>query len=290
MEFFDDKDELWWEIPCSIIFIYAIYYFFNFSEKWDTNVVSVPTFLIEIVKIAVFVLCGLPGMVSTFLFLTVIISNIPAYFRALGDIPSKIRHELIVIKRIWNNRGFGKYNLFGGIRFYVKLRLRVLAFFFAFLFFGSSSFYLYKQYEVYEPTHWIEKVYHHSEPREFKFKKGVTYTVCLHGSKIEYIYVNGYYFCSTESAFNGKPDFYSLINFNPHNTFNITFPTETNFAILLHTEMVLNDITSKKYEIWENKKDGVEYPYTVFDPRTYTTDKNQEKQNNKETTKKKKSK
>lgn len=258
-----------WSIPSSVIAFFAISYFSNFSENWDTNVVSVPTFLLEIVKIPFYLIFG---SISIYYFYSVIIvglSNIPLLITGLKELPAKITSEIGLIKEIWNNRGFGKYTLFGGIGFYIKLRLRVLAFFFAFLFFASISYFLYVQYRDYEPTHWIEKVYQNSEPKIFKFKKNVPYTVDLHGAAIEYFYVNGNFFCAPKSPLMGRPNFYALRNFQLHNKFHITFPEETSFAILLRTEMVVNDIISNKLEIWANKEEGVEYHYTVFDPRMY---------------------
>jgi len=264
-----DRDNigLWfWGVPCSILAVIAINYFPNIGEKWSENVVSVPTFLIEIIKIPILFLGGIVGIIFIF---SLLVSAVPHIFLGIKELPNYLKHESQILKQIWSNRGIGKYSLFGGFGFYFRLRMRVIAFVLAFMFFFSTAYFTFERYRTYEPTHWVEKVYHQSKVRVFKFKNNIPYTICLHGSAVEYFYVNGSYFCAPKSDFMGRDNFYALRNFQLHNTFNITFPFETDFAILLHTEMVWNDIESKKIEIWENKREGVEYHYTVFDPRTY---------------------
>jgi hypothetical protein len=278
-----DKLEFWlWGVPCSVLAFFAILYFPNIGQKWDENVVSVPTFLIEIIKIPVLFIGGIIGIIFI---ISLIVASIPYVFHGIRELPNYFRQEAQTIKQIWSNRGTGKYSLFGGLGFYFQLRMRVIAYVLACTFFASTAYFTYEQYRAYEPTHWVEKVYHQSRIKVFKFKKNVPYTVCLHGSRVEYIYVNGSHFCDTKSEFAGQSHCYAIPNFRPHNTFNVTFPFDANFAILLKTEMVINDIEAKKYEIWENKKEGVEYPYTVFDPRTYTI-KEQPQENQKKKKKK----
>jgi hypothetical protein len=258
-----------WGIPCGIVAVYAINYFIHFGSKWDENVVSLPTFLIEIVKILIFFVGGIVGIIFFIFLIGVFIQSLPSIYLAIKELPERMKHEAALIRRIWDNRGFSKYSLFGGIDFYLRLRLRIVAYMLACTFFVSTGYFTYEKYRTYEPTHWVEKVYHHSKPKIYKFKKNVPYTICVHGSKVEYIFVNGYHFCDTKSPYSSEPNAVPVVGFKPHNTFNVTFPSETNFAVLLHTEMVINDIVSRTLEIWENKKEGIEYSYTIFDPYKY---------------------
>lgn len=259
-------------VPCMVVAVIGINYFFNFGSKWDENVVSLPTFLVEIVKIIIFIIGGFIGILYFIGLVKIFIFSIPDLVSGLREVPAVLRHEITLIKQIWTNKGFGKYRLFGGIGFYLRLRMRVIAYVLAFSFFASTTYFTYEQYRSFEPTHWVEKVYHHSKMRTFRFKKDMPYTVCVHGAKIKYFLVNGYYFCPPKSPFSGQAGVID-INIPLYNTFTVTFPEDTDFAINLHTEMVINDIESKKLEVWENKKEGYEYHYTWFDPRMYNTTK-----------------
>lgn len=256
-------------ISCIIISFWGIPYLINIGTHWNENVLSVPTFLIEIAKILFFIICGYVGIIQAYYLVKTLILHIPTLFTALKEVPDKIRFEIGLIKNIMNNSGMGKYRLFGGIGFYFRLRMRVFAFLFALLFFSSTFLFLYNKYDQFETSHWVEKVYHHSKVKTFTFKKDIPYTICIHGSEVDYIFVNGYYFCGKDSPYKEYPNAVPLNQFRPHDTFSITFPEETSFAIKLKTEMVINDIMSEKYEIWENKADGYVYHYTVFDHRMY---------------------
>lgn len=275
-------------ITCIILGYIGIVYFSKLGQNWQDNVVSVPTFIIEIAKILIFAFSIFYGSIAAIYIIKELVKRIPDAWEASKELPQKINYEVRLLRNIWENRGIGKYRLFGGIGFYIRLRMRVFAFIFALVFFVSTSYFLYSKYRDFQPTHWVEKVYHNSKVRTFVFKKDIPYTISLHGAEVDYIFVNGYYFCGQGS--NVIPNAYTITlkQFRPNDIFNIKFPEETHFAIKLRTEMVVNDIVSEKYEIWENKEEGQKYHYKFFDYRSYLDNSsNKQNQDNSKQNKKK---
>jgi hypothetical protein len=263
---------------CSLIGIYAYYYFFHFSEYWG-NAVSVGLWLFELLRTVFLGLFALNSIGYFPLTLIWIGGYVISFVLAIPEIPQKIKNEAKIFKRAFSRRGFGIYTLFGGLKFYVFLRLRVIAYLLLFIFVSSSGIYFYHKYKNFETIYWKVKVYHHSRPTEFILKPNVNYTFHVYGTLKELV-VNGTSFITDYKNKNIYPEAIVLNSFVPR-IFNVTFPDTTSFYLIPNTEMVINDIESVDYEVWAYKKDGIEIPYVCFNPEIYLTNIKKEKSSKK---------
>lgn len=167
----------------------------------------------------------------------------------LVALPKYILNEFYVIKRIWENRGFGKYSLFGGFMFYFKLRQRIVAYLFAFISIGIVAWYFTFKQHTFEKDHWKIKFYRNEPLPTFLFKPNIPYTVetstytrSILFNFIEYEKIDGF----TE-------------------TWNITLKDSTYVFFNLESHAI-NEIFSQSLEIWENRKEGM----TVFFPQDFS--------------------
>ena len=179
-----------------------------------------------------------------------------------------LANDFSILKQIWQNRGFGKYTLFGGLKFYFRLRIQFFSYFFAsvtalLLFVG-----VYRTYQNYEPTYWRESVYY--DPGElpvFELDANVFYTFEL-SDELEMAWANGYYFAAPNSRFVGEPNHYTL-PYKWKRKFHLKFPYKTRFAVLPKVEMVINDVLSEKIEVYKYKQEGTYINYRYFEPSFY---------------------
>ncbi len=172
---------------------------------------------------------------------------------AIPETPGIILHEAEIIKRIWNNRGFGKYSLFGGFVFYAKLRQRVFAYFFAFLSIGIVTWYFaFKQHE-YEKTYWKINFYYNEPLPIFKFKPNIPYTIKA-GPDFYGIIINGSRYVTGKNTYFTK-DIPNKIPLTLPDYWNITFYDTTQVEFMFYEEPI-NQIFSMTLEVWEDEAEG----------------------------------
>jgi hypothetical protein len=223
---------------------------FNFKEVW-AHTYSTGGQIMDIIlwPVAVAVL-----IIAVVIAWTAVQSFFAQAYLFIKDLPQTIRHEIEVIKRIWDNRGFEKYTLFGGLSFYLKLRTRILAYFFAFISLGIITWYFVFQQHSYEKTHWKINFYYSEPLPEFKFKANTPYTI---ESSVDFygIIINGRrYITGKNTSFTG--DAPNMIPLTLPKNWNITFP-DTTYVEFMFYEDYINKIFSMTLEVWENKKEGM---------------------------------
>jgi hypothetical protein len=168
-------------------------------------------------------------------------------------LPQIISHEIDIIKNIWNNRGFSKYSLFGGLAFYLKLRQRVLAFFCAFLSIGIVTWYFAFKQHSYEKNYWKVNFYYNEPLPAFTLKPYIPYTIKA-GPDFYGVIINGQRFVTGKNTSFTFDDPYKIPLTLP-NYWNVTFPDTANLEFMFYEEPI-NEFFSMTLEIWENKKEG----------------------------------
>jgi len=169
------------------------------------------------------------------------------------DIPSVIVNEFHIIKRIWANRGFGKYTLFGGLSFYLKLRQRVFAYFFAFISIGIITwFFAFKQHS-YEKTYWKINFYYSEPLPTFTFKPNKPYTIKT-DADFYGIIINGYRYITGKST-SWTQDENNKISLNLPRNWNITFQDTTYIDFMFYSDHI-NELFSQTLEVWEGVSNG----------------------------------
>lgn len=199
--------------------------------------------------------------VSFFVGIALVVALVKLLIIAIKDGPKKIAHEVDIIKRIWDNRGFGKYSIFGGFSFYLKLRQRVLAFLFGFLCVGIVAWYFTFKQQEYEKTYWKVSFYYGEPTPRFIFKPNVPYTM-KSGPDIYAITINGNRYVTGKNSY-WRQDENNLIPFEFPEKWNITFPETTYVHFNFYSEPI-NQIFSQSFELWAYKKEGVTIPPSVF--------------------------
>lgn len=175
--------------------------------------------------------------------------------------PRYIQNEFYLIQRIWDNRGFRKYSLFGGVSFYFKLRQRILAYFFAFASISVVAWYFaFKQYE-YEKTYWKVNFYYGEPIPTFTFKPDVPYTIKTGPEIYALVFNNNKYVVGRNSSWGQDKD-YKISLYIPEK-WNITFPETTQVEFQFYSEYI-NKIFSQSFEIWANQKEGFSVDPSLF--------------------------
>lgn len=179
-----------------------------------------------------------------------------------------LANDFSILKQIWQNRGFGKYTLFGGLKFYLRLRVQFFAYFFAsvtalLLFVG-----VYRTYKNYEPTYWRESIYYDpGELHVFELDANVFYTFEL-SDELEMAWVNGVYFAVPNSRYVGLRNYYTL-PYKWKRKFHIKFPYRVRMSVVPELEMVINNVLSEKIEVYKYKQEGTYIDYRYFEPSFY---------------------
>lgn len=235
----------------------------------------------KFILIFVALLVALPGLGMFPIFWWRLIKNLIFFITKL---PELIRHEFDIIRRIWANRGFGKYRAFGGFAFYFKLRQRVLAYFLAFLSIGIVTWYFAFRQHTYEKTYWKINFYYGEPLPSFTFKPNIPYTIKA-GPDFYGIIINGKRYITGKSTYFTQDVPYMIPAYLP-DTWHITFPQQTTIEFLFYEDHI-NEIFSMTLEIWENKVDGTTMYPVEFN---YQTQNNQNKQSEQTTTNKTKKK
>jgi hypothetical protein len=172
---------------------------------------------------------------------------------AIIGLPDVIKNENDIIKRSWKNRGFAKYKLFGGISFYLKLRQRVFAYFFAFLAIGIVTwFFIFKQH-TYEKTYWKINFYYKEPLPTFTFKPNKYYTIKT-DADFYGIMINGNRYVTGKST-SWTQDENNKISLNLPKNWNIQFQDTTYIDFMFYSDHI-NEIFSQTLEVWEDVKDG----------------------------------
>lgn len=174
--------------------------------------------------------------------------------------PETVRNEIDILRRIWLNRGFGKFRAFGGLAFYFKLRQRVAAYFLAFLSIGIVTwFFGFKQYE-YEKTYWKVHFYYGEPMPEFVFKPNVSYTF-ESSADLYAVYINGTeHIVSKYMDLHQNPRVLSLIF---PEKWHIAFPDTTRVKFIFYADHI-NEIFSQSFEVWAYKEEGLRLTYNDF--------------------------
>ncbi|MBZ0201577.1 MAG: hypothetical protein K8I03_01020 [Ignavibacteria bacterium] len=174
--------------------------------------------------------------------------------------PEIIRNETDIVRRIWQNRGFGKFRLFGGFLFYFRLRQRVIAYFLAFLSIGITTWYFaFKQHE-YEKTYWKVHFYYGEPIPEIVFKPNVSYTF-ESSADLYAIYLNGTeHIVSKYMKLEENPRVLSLIF---PEKWNVKFPDTMHVEFLFYADHI-NEIFSQSFEVWADKEEGLKLTYNDF--------------------------
>jgi hypothetical protein len=223
---------------------------FNFKEVW-ANTYSTGGQLLDIILWPVAVIFLILAIIVGIYLAWVILKYI---YLLLKNSPQLISHEIEIIRRIWDNRGFGKYSLFGGLSFYINLRLKVLAYVFAFLCLGIVTWYFAFQQHTYEKTHWKINFYYNEPLPEFKFKANIPYTI--KASEDFYgIIINGRRFITGKNT-SWTQDAPNKIPLILPKYWNITFPDTTYIEFLFYEDHI-SEIFSMTLEVWENKTESI---------------------------------
>lgn len=174
--------------------------------------------------------------------------------------PGTVKHEIEIIRRIWHNRGFGKYRMFGGIFFYFRLRQRVAAYVLAFLSIGITTWFLaFKQYE-YEKTYWKVHFYYGEPTPEFVFKPKVSYTF-ESSADLYSIWLNDHeHIVSKYMDLEKNPFVLSLLF---PDKWHVQFPDTMRVRFIFYQDPI-NEIFSQSFEIWAGKEEGLKITYNDF--------------------------
>lgn len=179
---------------------------------------------------------------------------------AIPEVPGIMRHEAEIVRRIWDNRGFGKYSLFGGFAFYAKLRQRVFAYFFAFLSIGIVTWYFaFKQHE-YEKTYWKIHFYYNEPTPEFIFKPNTSYTFESSADLYSIWLDNRECIVSKYMEIKDSPRVLSLLF---PNKWHVKFSDTTQVRFIFYQDPI-NQIFSQSFEIWAGKEEGLKITYNDF--------------------------
>lgn len=222
---------------------------FNISDKWK-HTYSTGGELLLIISYPFALIILLAAVVIFFIMLYYTLFYLAVFFKNLPQIISK---ETAIIKRIWANKGFGKYAMFGGVGFYLKLRSRVFAFSLAFICLSIITwFFAFKQH-TYEKTYWKINFYYQEPLPEFKFKPNIPYTikadVDLYG-----ILINGRRYITGKNT-SWTQDAPNKISLTLPQHWNITFPDTTTIEFMFYEDYI-SQIFSMTLEVWENKREG----------------------------------
>lgn len=203
-----------------------------------------------------------------------------------------MENDFSILKQIWQNRGFGKYTLFGGLAFYLRLRVQFFAYFFSaitalLLFFG-----VYRTYENYEPTYWRQSVYYETRKIPvFTLEAHTDYTFKV-TDDVELVMANGRYFATPNSRYLVQGNI--ILPYNFGRTFHVRFPYKITIGVQPELNILINDVISEKVELYKYKQEGIYVDYQLFEPHSsyyYHPDAippNKKKTDKKKTNKKKK--
>jgi len=198
-----------------------------------------------------------------------------------------LANDFSILKQIWQNRGFGKYTLFGGLKFYFRLRIQFFAYFFAsvtalLLFVG-----VYRTYENYEPTYWRESMYFQTENLPvFELKANTYYTFEL-SDDLDVVWVNGTYFEAPKNLNHYRPKYYKL-PYKWGRKWHVKFPYDVRIGVQPELEIVINDVISEHVEVTKFKQEGTYIDYRYFEPSFYAPPPVKEKSSKNNKKKKKK--
>lgn len=241
-----------------IIYLGYVSYNFiiNFKENWDRTYSFIGHLLILLFYPFSFVLIVAAGIVSiimafyTIYFLFIFMIRIPKLIKkgvvVIKGMPELIKRKSDIYKRIWNNRGFSKYKMFGGMTFYLKLRLRILAFFLAFISLSLTAYFFTFKQKTYEKTYWKIKFYQKEPIQTFIFKPNIPYTIKTSA------YTNSLFINYEEYE---NPNGFSEIWY-------ITFPDTTYVNFNLYSAGI-NELFGQTLEVWENKAEGEKIYYPL---------------------------
>lgn len=178
-----------------------------------------------------------------------------------------MKNDFSILKQIWQNRGFGKYSLFGGLAFYFRLRIQFFAYLSAFLTSLVLLGGVYTEYKAYEPSYWRKSVYFgEDEKPEFLFEANVFYTVRMNDN-LDYIIVNGVPFMSYTRERTRENDF--NIPFKFQKVFHIQFPYTVTITIVPELDFPIDFVISEKVEVWKGVKGGQFISYEFLKPSHY---------------------
>ena len=261
-----------WKKVLLYTFLFSLFCFFAYlTVHFGYLIRTVPFFLTKLsfflvcLVAAILALCLLlPTCYAIGIYVIFLIKFIKLLFEWLHELPERLQHEFDIWKRIWANRGFGKYTLFGGLTFYLKLRLRILAFFLL----GMSIFLLaygfHTRYTNYKRQYWREKVFYGQSLQEiYTLLPNTPYTIKT-SLMIFYMKIE-----------NSKQMVYFPIDKNLYlqhmidipNEWNITFTdtTQLSFGVYYYTSPDLTEIfETSDFEIWENVRNGRTLDTTYF--------------------------
>ena len=261
-----------WKKILLFTFLFFLFCFFGYlTVHFGYLIRTVPFYLTKLsfflicLVSAILALCLLvPACYAMGIYIILLVKFLKLLFVWLWNLPERLRHEFDIWKRIWANRGFGKYTLFGGLTFYLKLRLRVLAFFLL----GMSVFFLaygfYINFTNYKRDYWHEKVFYGQTPEDiYTFLPNIPYTVKT-SLMIFYIKLE-----------NSKQMVYFPIDENLYlqnmidipNEWNITFTdtTHLSFGTYYYTSPDISELfETTDFEIWENVRNGRTLDTTYF--------------------------
>jgi len=222
---------------------------FNFNEVW-AHTYSTGGQLLDIILWPVAVIVLVLAIIVGIYLAWVILKYFYIFFT---NLPQLVSHEIEVIQRIWDNRGFGKYSIFGGLSFYLRLRLKVLAYVFAFLCLGIITWYFAFQQHTYEKTYWKINFYYSEPLPEFKFKANLPYTIKA-SEEFYGILINGSRYITGKNT-SWTQDTPNKIPLTLPKYWNITFPDTTYIEFLFYEDHI-SEIFSMTVEVWENKREG----------------------------------
>lgn len=247
---------------------------FNWSEKWSHTYSTGAQFLLIICW--PFALVGI--VIGAIVFVVMAYYTLFYLYIFLKELPNIIRNEIDIVKRIWANRGFGKYAIFGGLSFYLKLRQRVFAYFFAFISIGIITwFFAFKQHS-YEKTYWKINFYYNEPLPSFTFKGNIPYTIKA-SEDLYGILINGRrYITGKNTSYTGDAPF--MIPLTLPKNWNITFP-DTTIVEFMFYEDYISQIFSMTLEVWENKREGMMISPSQFSYITSKETNNNKSKNNK---------
>jgi hypothetical protein len=242
-----------------ILFSIFLYFTIHFGKMMGTVMFFLTklSFLVICLIAAIIAICLIvPAMQALWMYLMLLARFFIILTEWFKKLPERIKWEVKIWRQIWSNRGFGKYKLFGGISFYLKLRLRILAFFCFGMSFLLLSYGFYFNYKQYHRQYWIEKVFYGQAPLKiYTFLPNIPYTI-----KTKLMI---YYF----KFENSKQMVYFPIDENLYKNYQIPIPHEWNITfgdttqVSMGTCFFTSPAISELFdtydlEIWENLRGG----------------------------------
>ncbi len=100
-----------------IFFVYLTIHFWDLMGSVFFAFTKISFFFIVFFSALISLCMLIPSFIALWMYIKLLIKFFILLVEWFRRLPRKLKYELEIIKQIWDNRGFGKYTLFGGFKF-----------------------------------------------------------------------------------------------------------------------------------------------------------------------------